>query len=58
MRMTSPMFLPLYSTSSVAALKRMPLHTSQCTRVVGMKFISTFTSPLPAQASQRPPSVL
>ena len=55
---TSAMFLPLYRTSRVSRLYRLPLHTSQGTKMSGRKCISIFSTPSPEQASHRPPRTL
>ena len=52
------MLLPLYLTSRVSRLYRLPLQTSQGTKTSGRKCISIFRMPSPSQASQRPPRTL
>src|SRR6185295_12456831 len=52
------MFFFLYFTVRVSLSNRLPLQTSQVTYTVGKKCISTAISPLPSQASQRPPLTL
>src|SRR3989338_2841298 len=52
------MFFFLYFTVRVSLSKRLPRQTSQVTYTVGRKCISTAISPLPSQASQRPPLTL
>src|SRR5580700_7848962 len=52
------MLLCLYLISRVSFIKRLPSQTSQGTYTVGKKLISTAISPLPSQASQRPPFTL
>ena len=58
MSSTSQIFLPLYLTSKVSRLYRLPLQTSQGTYTSGRKFISILMRPSPEQASQRPPRTL
>jgi len=58
MASTSLMLRPLYFTSSVSRLYRLPLHTSQVTYTSGRKCISILICPSPAQFSHRPPRTL
>src|SRR6201992_1486364 len=55
---TSWMFLPLYLTSRMPALYRVPLHSSHGSSMSARNCISTVTVPSPSQTSQRPPGTL
>src|SRR3989304_4938383 len=55
---TSAIERPLYLTSSVSRLYRLPLQTSQVTYTSGRKCISILIWPSPAQFSHRPPRVI
>src|SRR5699024_12112833 len=52
------MFSPLYSTSNVSRLYRLPRQTSQGTYTSGKKCISIFIMPSPRHASHLPPFTL
>src|SRR5580704_1111384 len=55
---TSWMFLPLYFTSRMDALYRVPLHSSQGSSTSARNCISTVTVPSPSQVLHRPPGTL
>ena len=58
MSSTSKMLFPLYLTSRVSRLYRLPLQTSQGTYTSGRKCISILIIPSPLQASHLPPLTL
>ena len=52
------MFLPLYRTSRISGLNRLPPQASQTIVTSAMNCIGIFTNPSPWHSGQRPPSWL